>query len=169
MELEKYNEEDIAEVSLLKVATEILTNEKKAMDFNELFNRVAEFKGLTDQQKEEVIAQFYTDLNTDGQFMTVGSNMWGLKRWYPVDQIEEDVAPKKKKKKKAKKKPAKKEVVEEVEEKEVEEDLTEDFDDFEEDLDEDFGFDAEDIDDSSDDNNDDDDFLSEDDDEEDDK
>lgn len=107
MSLEKYTQEELAEMSMINLAMEILLEEKKAMDFKEIFEKVAELKGLSEEEKAELIAQFYTDLNIDGRFMTVGSNLWGLKRWYPVDQIEEDLTPavgKKKKKKKPKKK-----------------------------------------------------------------
>ncbi|MQH79788.1 DNA-directed RNA polymerase subunit delta, partial [Escherichia coli] len=37
--------------------------------------------------------QFYTDLNTDGRFLNVGENLWGLRDWYSVDDIEEKIAP----------------------------------------------------------------------------
>src|SRR5699024_1900670 len=35
------------------------------------------------------LAQFYTDLNIDGRFTALGSNNWGLKRWYPKSQTSE--------------------------------------------------------------------------------
>ncbi|MBB6453921.1 DNA-directed RNA polymerase subunit delta [Salirhabdus euzebyi] len=128
MSLEKYTQEDLVELSMLEVAIEILLEEKKALDFKELYNLVAKAKGFTAEQKKENIASFYTDLNVDGRFMTVGSNVWGLRRWYPVDQVEEDLAPVRKKKKKA----AKKEE-EDFDDYDVEDDL----DDLEEDLEED--------------------------------
>ena len=42
---------------------------------------------------ENRIVQFYTDLNTDGRFLNVGENLWGLRDWYSVDDIEEKIAP----------------------------------------------------------------------------
>ena len=42
---------------------------------------------------ENRIVQFYTDLNTDGRFLNVGENQWGLRDWYSVDDIEEKIAP----------------------------------------------------------------------------
>jgi hypothetical protein len=33
---------------------------------------------------ENRIVQFYTDLNTDGRFLNVGENIWGLRDWYSV-------------------------------------------------------------------------------------
>nr|WP_302328541.1 DNA-directed RNA polymerase subunit delta [Salirhabdus salicampi] len=142
--MEKYTQEDLAELSMVNIAIELLSEEKKAMDFNELFNTIAEAKGFTQVQKEEFIAQFYTDLNIDGRFMTVGSNLWGLKRWYPVEQIEEELTTTVRKKKKTKKTKKKKEVEEVIEEEEeFETDLDEDI--FDEAEDEDFGLDDEDF------------------------
>ena len=37
--------------------------------------------------------QFYTDMNIDGRFLAIAENQWGLREWYPVEQIEEETAP----------------------------------------------------------------------------
>lgn len=130
-----YSHEEVAEMSMIEIAHEILTDEKQALDFNELFDKVASIKGYTKEQKKVWIAQLFTDLNVDGRFLTIGSNMWGLKRWYPVEQAEEEVqAPvKKKKKKAAPKKKKQEEEKADIEEEEIEDDL--DLDDEELDLD----------------------------------
>ncbi|WP_138420511.1 DNA-directed RNA polymerase subunit delta [Aquibacillus sediminis] len=156
MALKKFTQDQIEDLAMIEMAKEILgANNKKAMDFRELFDQIAEIKGFSDAEKEAKLAQFYTDLNIDGSFLTIGSNLWGLKRWYPVDQIDDDVsAPKKKKKKKKKAaaKPKKEEVVAEPEadlsldEEELDfddSDLDDDFDDF--DLDDEFDDSEEDV------------------------
>ncbi|CDQ18804.1 DNA-directed RNA polymerase subunit delta [Halobacillus karajensis] len=109
MSLKEMSQEQIQETSMIVLATKILEDEREAIDFNEIFNRIAAMKDFTDAQKEQYIAQFYTDMNIDGQFMTIGTNRWGLKKWYPVEQMEEEIAnlPQKRKKKKKKKKPSK--------------------------------------------------------------
>ncbi len=117
---------------MIELANLILLDEKKATNFRDVFAKIAEIKGYTDEQKKQFIAQFYTDLNIDGRFMTLGSNMWGLKRWYPVEQIDEEIPTEPKKKKKSKKK---KKVEQEPYESEeldvVDEDLDEVIGDFE--------------------------------------
>ncbi|WP_394218124.1 DNA-directed RNA polymerase subunit delta [Halobacillus trueperi] len=110
MSLKEMSREQIEETSMIVLATKILEEEREAIDFNEIFKRIADMKGFTDAQREQYIAQFYTDMNVDGQFMTIGTNRWGLKKWYPVEQMEEEIAnlpQKRKKKKKKKKKPSK--------------------------------------------------------------
>lgn len=103
MSVKELTAEEIENLSMIQLAIKILEEEKKALDFQELFQRIADLKGLSEQERENKIAQFYTDLNIDGRFTTLGSNIWGLKRWYPVEQADEEVHTVKKKKKAAKK------------------------------------------------------------------
>lgn len=110
MSVKELSPQKIEEISMIELATLILEEEREAIDFNEIFNRISKMKGFTEAQDEEYIAQFYTDMNIDGRFMTIGTNRWGLKKWYPVEQMEEEIAnlpQKRKKKKKKKKKPSK--------------------------------------------------------------
>lgn len=106
MSLKDYSHEELKSMSAVEVAKIILLDEKKAMNFKDIFDEIADVRELTEAQKEDKVVQFYTDLNLDGRFITLGSNTWGLKRWYPVGQIDEEVTviPKKKKKKTTKKK-----------------------------------------------------------------
>nr|WP_231710783.1 DNA-directed RNA polymerase subunit delta [Gracilibacillus suaedae] len=154
-------------MAMIDIATLILEEENKAMDFREIFERVAKLKELSETEKDAWILQFYTDLNIDGRFMTKGSNLWGLKRWYPVEEIDEDITPvpKKKKKKKAKKKKAPVEPLEETEDLDETVIGDEDLTGFDEDLDtddivdDDFDFDDDDLEDEVDDDFDTDDEL----------
>ncbi|WP_112182221.1 MULTISPECIES: DNA-directed RNA polymerase subunit delta [Paraliobacillus] len=119
MSFDKYSREELQELSMVNLATMVLKKENKAMPYQEIYDQVIELKGFNDVMKKEYYAQFYTDLNVDGRFLTIGSGLWGLRDWYPMEKIEEEITavPKKKKKKKAAAK-KKKAVVEE-------EDLTE--------------------------------------------
>lgn len=89
MGIKKYSQEQIQKMSMIELANVLLADEKKEMNFLALFDKVAEHKQFTESQKEDLLARFYTDLNVDGRFTTLGSNLWGLKRWYPVDQTSE--------------------------------------------------------------------------------
>lgn len=120
--LNQFTKEQLSEMSLIEMAYEILKSQKQPASFKEILDEIISTIGLTEKEVKSKIAQFYTDLNIDGRFLSMGDNRWGLRVWYPVDQSEEEVVtPTKPKKKKAKK------VVDE------DEDLDIDFDDVEED------------------------------------
>ncbi len=152
MSLSQLSKEEIQEMSLIEVAYELLAEKKQAISFQQLMDELAQTLELSEEKIQERIAQFYTDLNIDGRFLCLGENQWGLRIWYPVDQVTEEIVNpvKAKKKKKAKKVVEKLDDFDDIEELEVEE-----FDDLE-----DF---AEDDDDLLDDEDDDDDDLIEDD------
>ncbi|WP_087973654.1 DNA-directed RNA polymerase subunit delta [Oceanobacillus rekensis] len=152
MSLKNFSREELKDLSMIEMASKILLEEKKAINYKEIFEKIAELKGFTAKQKKEEISHFYTDMNVDGRFLTLGSGMWGLKRWYPVEQAEEELTeePKKKKKKATKKK--KKAEVEETEELDIVDDeiaevVADDFDDVldDDDFDEEFDDDDEEL------------------------
>ncbi|WP_042221394.1 DNA-directed RNA polymerase subunit delta [Oceanobacillus manasiensis] len=145
MSLQNYSHEESKNLSMIELANAIMLDEKKAMNFKDVFEKIAEIKEFSDSDKEANIAQFYTDLNVDGRFITIGSNMWGLKRWYPVETMDEEVAAAPKKKKKTKKKKKEEESVDLVEEELdiVDEDIEEMADDFDDDEEDEFDTDLE--------------------------
>ncbi len=105
MSLSQYSKEELQEMSLIEVAYEVLKEKKQAITFQELMGEIRSILNLDEGDASERMVQFYTDINIDGRFMSQGEGRWGLRVWYPVDQIEEDnvttVKPKKKKAKKA--------------------------------------------------------------------
>lgn len=54
------------------------TSIPKGIYFYDLFNKIAEIKGFTEQQKEDKISYFYTDLTLSGKFIMTGENYWDL-------------------------------------------------------------------------------------------
>ena len=60
--------------------------------YRDLMNEVAKIRGFTEQEINETIAQLYTEINIDGRFACVGTNLWGLKRWYPLEKSEDPIA-----------------------------------------------------------------------------
>ncbi|WP_077329376.1 DNA-directed RNA polymerase subunit delta [Virgibacillus siamensis] len=132
MGLKDYSREEMQRMPMIELAHIILTDNKKAVHYSELYDQVAEMKGFTEELKQDYLSQFYTDLTVDGRFITTGSGIWGLKRWYPIDQVEDGPKPKKKKTTK-KKKATKKKKEEKVEEPEDHDDdlevLTDNFED----------------------------------------
>jgi len=101
--LDQYSKEDLLQLSLIEVAYELLKEKKQSMAFNELINEVAKLLEMPEDEMKSRMSQFYTDLNIDGRFISLGGNTWGLRAWYPVEHVEEEVVAPVKPKKKAKK------------------------------------------------------------------
>lgn len=128
-------------MALIDVAFDIMKNgsSRELLDFRAIFTQVADDLGLSEAEKTEKITQFYTDLNIDGRFMCTPEKLWGLKSWFLVDQIDEEiVSTPKTKKKKAKAVEEDFDSIEEIEREEYsfEEDI-EDVEDIDDDADED--------------------------------
>ncbi|KRN31236.1 DNA-directed RNA polymerase subunit delta [Weissella halotolerans DSM 20190] len=104
----QFDGQNKAELSMIEVARAILSDRHETMAFSNLLNEVQAFTGKSDQEIRDRLAQFYTDLNIDGSFISLGDNVWGLRSWYPIDSIdeavhldlEEETRPKRKKRKK---------------------------------------------------------------------
>ncbi|WOV87974.1 DNA-directed RNA polymerase subunit delta [Sporosarcina oncorhynchi] len=106
MNLKELSKEELLEESWIDIAYAILTDRREPLTLKELMDEIRELTGLSEKQVKDRLPQFYTDMNIDGRFLAINDNRWGLREWYPVDQIEEETAPvvkvrKKKKKKKA--------------------------------------------------------------------
>lgn len=82
------------EMPLVEIAYEILTSTNEPFYYRDLMAKVAETRHLTPVQVDEMIARLYTDINIDGRFLCTGDNVWGLKRWYPVERTGEKSAAK---------------------------------------------------------------------------
>ncbi|WP_455663268.1 DNA-directed RNA polymerase subunit delta [Pradoshia sp.] len=104
MTIAKMSNEDIREMAFIEIANLLLIEKKEAIDFKVMMDEIQKMLGLSDEVVAEKIGQFYTDLNVDGRFISIGDNRWGLKGWYPVEQVEEETVPASKVKKKKGKK-----------------------------------------------------------------
>ena len=139
LSLKQFSKEQVVEMSLIEIAYELLVEKNESILFDDLVNEIAELKGSSKADIIAKISQFYTDLNVDGRFTSLGGNRWGLKTWYPVDQVEEEVVHTTKVKKKKKSKKAASLLDEDLEDLDLDdEDLDldeEDLDDLEDDLD----------------------------------
>lgn len=92
MELKKLDGINKNELSMVEVAHAILEAKNEVLDFNQLLVEIQEYMELRDEALEARMARFYTDLNIDGSFISLGDNRWGLRDWYPIDSIDEEIA-----------------------------------------------------------------------------
>lgn len=104
MSLEKFSQDELLEMSFIEIAHELLSEKQATVTFDEMISIVANKLEFTQEQIDARIAQFYTDLNTDGRFTFRGDG-WGLVGWYQVEHADDapitDIRMKKKKAKKA--------------------------------------------------------------------
>lgn len=151
MSIKTFEKEELKEMSMIEIAFELLKEGKKPIAFKDMFAQVAEAKELTKEQQDERIANLYTDLNVDGRFINIGENQWGLKKWYPIERIEDELSAKPSKKRAAKSKEEDEDYDIDLEDELLEDDELEDLEDedeevgeLEEDEDEEFLEDGED-------------------------
>ncbi|MDU0477457.1 DNA-directed RNA polymerase subunit delta [Staphylococcus chromogenes] len=93
MKLQDYTQEMVDEKAFIDMAYTLLTEKNETMNLYDIIDEFKQIGHYEDNQIEDHIVQFYTDLNTDGRFLSVGDNVWGLRDWYSVDDIEEKIAP----------------------------------------------------------------------------
>ncbi|CAM2921581.1 DNA-directed RNA polymerase subunit delta [Mammaliicoccus fleurettii] len=93
MKLQDYTQEMVDEKSFIDMAYTLLSEQNQTMNLYDIIDEFKRIGHYEDDQIEDRIVQFYTDLNTDGRFLSVGDNIWGLRDWYSVDDIEEKIAP----------------------------------------------------------------------------
>jgi DNA-directed RNA polymerase subunit delta len=87
----KITGEKAKEMPMVDLAFELLKAVNTPFYYRDLMAEIAKIKGLSEQEVMQVIAQLYTEINIDGRFACVGTNLWGLKRWYPVEKTDDAV------------------------------------------------------------------------------
>lgn len=88
----KMDPEKIREMPLVDLAFAVLKAANTPFYYLDLMKEVAKLRGLTEEEIKETVAQLYTEINIDGRFACVGTNLWGLKRWYPIDRSEDPIS-----------------------------------------------------------------------------
>lgn len=91
MELAKFAGLKREELSWIEVAYAILEETGEVSDFTALLEQIQDYLGFSDEVLEARMARFYTDMNIDGRFISLGENRWGLRSWYPIDSIDEEI------------------------------------------------------------------------------
>lgn len=82
--------EEAKETPMVDLAFLVLKAANTPFYYRDLMSEIAKLKEFSEEQIKNVIAQLYTEINVDGRFACVGNNLWGLKRWYPIDNKADD-------------------------------------------------------------------------------
>lgn len=93
MELEVFAGQEKSELSMIEVARAILElrGRDNEMHFSDLVNEIQNYLEKPNSEIREALPLFYTELNFDGSFISLGDNKWGLRSWYGVDEIDEEI------------------------------------------------------------------------------
>ena len=90
MKLSVFEKQKKSELSMIEVAYEILKNNEHEMNFKDLYSEVGKYLGKKKKELNDAIVDFYTDLNVDGSFISLGNDVWGLREWYPFESVDEE-------------------------------------------------------------------------------
>lgn len=87
----KISQEQAQEMPMVDLAFEVLKSSNTPFYYRDLMQQIARIKQLSEGEVNDVIAHLYTEINIDGRFACVGNNLWGLKRWYPLEKSDDAV------------------------------------------------------------------------------
>ena len=79
-----------SELSLIQAAVKVLNEEKKPLNIYDLYNKVMKIAYLKDQEQEDTLSKFYTDVVTSAYFVYIGDNEWDLKENHKIELWEKD-------------------------------------------------------------------------------
>ncbi len=91
MKLDVFKGQNKEELSMIEVAHAILEEKGDTIAFADLTNEIQNYLSKSDEEVRARLSQFYTDLNEDGSFISLGENVWGLRSWYPYESVDEEV------------------------------------------------------------------------------
>ena len=74
--------------SMTDVAYEVMSNKKRAVAFDKLWQEVSKRTGKT----IDYMAEFYTDLSLDGRFVSLKDNKWDLKNHRKYEETHVDLS-----------------------------------------------------------------------------
>lgn len=78
--------------AMIDVAYDLMATKKKAVTFIKLWEEITQIIGFTQQQEEDNIAQFYSDLSLDERFVCIGENKWDLRARRTYNEVVIDTS-----------------------------------------------------------------------------
>jgi DNA-directed RNA polymerase subunit delta len=94
MDIRKMEKDELELLSFNDIAYEIIKEDKEAKTTVVLFKEICNLLGMSNQEYEALVADFFTSLTTDKRFILLDSINWDLKENHAVniviDESEED-------------------------------------------------------------------------------
>lgn len=81
----------MSDKSLLDLAFDFVNESNSSVTFKALWKAVAKAKGLSEEEANNKVSQFYTTLLLDGRFVTLGENKWDLRSRHTFDKVHIDM------------------------------------------------------------------------------
>ena len=79
------------EKSLLDYAYDLISKQKEAIPFQQIWEYVVSAAGLSEEEAKAKVSRFYTTLMLDGRFVTLGENLWDLRSSHTFDKVHIDM------------------------------------------------------------------------------
>ena len=77
--------------SLIEHAYEFVSKHKDSVNFKEIWEYVVKEAGLSEEQANAKVGQFFTNMMLDGRFITLGENEWDLRERHVFDKVHIDM------------------------------------------------------------------------------
>ena len=91
MNLEKLKKEELELLSFTDLTEMILKDSKKSMNTPTIFKKICSILGLSDEEYQAKIGDYYTSLTTDKRFLLLDNAEWDLKDRHKIEiVIDED-------------------------------------------------------------------------------
>lgn len=72
---------------MLDIAYDVIKSHKRAVPFIKIWEKVCIEKNFTEQQKEDKVADFFSDMTLDDRFINVEGNKWDIKSRRKFDEV----------------------------------------------------------------------------------
>ena len=90
MKLKDMKKEELEVLSYTDLTEMILRENKKAMNTPSIFKKICELLGLSDEEYQSKIGDYYTSLTTDKRFILLDTAEWDLKEKHKVEIVMDD-------------------------------------------------------------------------------
>ena len=78
-------------MNMIEAAYEIVKNAKEPLTFQQLWKKIVETIGLSEEAANAKISKFYTQLSFDNRFVMLEENHWDLRERHSFDEAHIDM------------------------------------------------------------------------------